>query len=121
MNLLSGGNTPVDSMPPALQTAVQVFPSTHYVNFAQAILYRGAGFDIVWRSFAIVAAIGAVFLRRGAVPLPPHGRGQLLSLLPTVLENRVVSKRYHMGLGPRGMSGPKLAEYDKGYRRRFPR
>jgi ABC-2 type transport system permease protein len=61
MNLLSGGNTPVDSMPPTLQMLVQVFPSTHYVNFAQAILYRGAGFDIVWRSFAIVAAIGAVF------------------------------------------------------------
>ena len=61
MNLLSGGNTPVDSMPATLQMLVQIFPSTHYVNFAQAILYRGAGFDIVWRSFAIVAAIGAVF------------------------------------------------------------
>jgi len=61
MNLLSGGNTPVDSMPPTLQMLVQIFPSTHYVNFAQAILYRGAGFDIVWRSFAIVAVIGAIF------------------------------------------------------------
>jgi ABC-2 type transport system permease protein len=61
MNLLSGGNTPVDSMPPTLQMLVQIFPSTHYVNFAQAILYRGAGLDIVWRSFAIVVAIGAVF------------------------------------------------------------
>ena len=109
MNLLSGGNTPVDSMPPALQTAVQVFPSTHYVNLAQAILYRGAGFDIVWRSFAIVAAIGAVFLRRGAVPLPPHGRGQLLSLLPTVLENRVVSKRYHTGAWPKRNVRPQIS------------
>ena len=61
MNLLSGSNTPVDSMPAALQAVVQVFPSTHYVDFAQAILYRGAGFEIVWRSFAIVAAIGALF------------------------------------------------------------
>jgi len=61
MNLLSGGNTPVDSMPAVLQRLVQIFPSTHYVDFAQAILYRGAGFDIVWRSFAKVAAIGAVF------------------------------------------------------------
>jgi ABC-2 type transport system permease protein len=33
----------------------------HYLNFAQAIVYRGAGFDLVWRIFAIVAAIGAVF------------------------------------------------------------
>jgi len=61
MNLLSGGNTPVDSMPVALQKLVQIFPSTHYVSFAQAILYRGAGFDIVWRSFAAVAGIGLVF------------------------------------------------------------
>lgn len=61
MNLLSGGNTPVESMPAGLQALVQIFPSTHYVSFAQAILYRGAGFDIVWRSFAMVAAIGLVF------------------------------------------------------------
>ncbi len=65
MNLLSGGNTPVGSMPPALQMLVQIFPSTHYVNFAQAILYRGAGFDIVWRSFAIVAAMARAFSRCG--------------------------------------------------------
>jgi ABC-2 type transport system permease protein len=28
---------------------------------AQAILYRGAGFAVVWREFAATAAIGAVF------------------------------------------------------------
>jgi len=31
------------------------------VSIAQAILYRGAGFDIVWREFAATAAIGAAF------------------------------------------------------------
>jgi ABC-2 type transport system permease protein len=61
MNLLSGGNTPLDSMPPFLQTVMQGSPSTHFVSFAQAILYRGAGFDIVWPEFAATAAIGAVF------------------------------------------------------------
>src|SRR5438034_11823620 len=61
MNLLSGGNTPVESMPPALQSIVQVFPSTHYVNFAQAILYRGAGIEIVWRSFSAITLIGLIF------------------------------------------------------------
>ena len=61
MNLLSGGNTPLDSMPQLLQTVMQGSPSTHFVSFAQAILYRGAGFDIVWREFAATAAIGAVF------------------------------------------------------------
>jgi ABC-2 type transport system permease protein len=61
MNLLSGGNTPLDSMPPLLQTVMQGSPSTHFVSFAQAILYRGAGFDMVWPEFAATAAIGAVF------------------------------------------------------------
>jgi ABC-2 type transport system permease protein len=31
------------------------------VSFAQAILYRGAGFDVVWREFLAVAAIGGLF------------------------------------------------------------
>jgi ABC-2 type transport system permease protein len=52
-----GGNTPVESMPSALQTIVQIFPSTHYVNFAQAILYRDTGIEIVWRSFAAITVI----------------------------------------------------------------
>jgi hypothetical protein len=30
------------------------FPSISYVNVAQAIIYRGAGFDIARRSFATV-------------------------------------------------------------------
>jgi ABC-2 type transport system permease protein len=61
MTLLSGGNTPLDSMPEALQMIMQCFPSTQYVNLAQAILYRGAGFDVVWRDFAGVAAIGGIY------------------------------------------------------------
>jgi ABC-2 type transport system permease protein len=40
---------------------VQIFPSTHYVNFAQGILYRGAGIEIVWRSFAAITVIGLIF------------------------------------------------------------
>lgn len=60
MNLLSGGNTPLDSMPQFLQTVMQGSPSTHFVRVAQAVLYRGAGFDIVWREFAATAAIGAM-------------------------------------------------------------
>jgi ABC-2 type transport system permease protein len=62
LNLLSGGNTPLESMPPFLRTLMQASPSTHFVAIAQAILYRGAGFDIVWPRFVAMAAIGAVFL-----------------------------------------------------------
>jgi len=61
MNMLSGSNTPLESMPPWLATAMQASPSTHFVSFAQAILYRGAGMDVVWPEFAIVAMIGGLF------------------------------------------------------------
>jgi ABC-2 type transport system permease protein len=62
MILLSGGYTPLDGMPQAIRTVTMFSPSTHFVSIAQAILFRGAGFGLVWESFAAVAAIGAVFL-----------------------------------------------------------
>ena len=61
MIILSGGNTPLESMPEGLQRFMEAFPSTHFVRFAQAILYRGAGFNVVWSDFAAVAGIGALF------------------------------------------------------------
>ena len=62
MNILSGNATPLESMPPWLATAMQASPSTHFVSFAQAILYRGAGLDVVWPQFVAVAAIASLFL-----------------------------------------------------------
>ncbi|WP_085316694.1 ABC transporter permease [Derxia lacustris] len=61
LNLLSGAMTPLDSMPTWLQNAMLVSPTRHYVDFAAAILFRGGGLDVVWKSFAAVIAIGAVF------------------------------------------------------------
>lgn len=61
MNMLSGGNTPLESMPPWLAKFMQISPSTHFVSFAQSILYRGAGLDVVWPQFLAVAVIGALF------------------------------------------------------------
>lgn len=62
MNVLSGNATPLESMPPWLATAMQASPSTHFVSFAQAILYRGAGLDVVWPEFVAVAGIASLFL-----------------------------------------------------------
>jgi ABC-2 type transport system permease protein len=62
MNILSGGNSPFESMPLALQMMMSAFPSTHFVVFAQAILYRGAGLDIVWPQFLATGAIGALVM-----------------------------------------------------------
>src|SRR5579872_4319384 len=44
LNMLSGSYTPLESMPAWLRTIMQVSPSTYFVSYAQAILYRGAGF-----------------------------------------------------------------------------
>ena len=61
LQMLSGGTTPFDSMPASIQTIMLAAPTTHFVNFAQAILYRGAGFDVVWPRFLIIILIGVVF------------------------------------------------------------
>lgn len=61
MNMLSGSNTPLESMPPWLATAMQASPSTHFVSFAQSILYRGAGIGVVWPQFLFVAGVGGSF------------------------------------------------------------
>ena len=61
LNLLSGANTPLESMPPWLATIMQASPSTHFVSFAQSILYRGAGIDVVWPQFVLVLLIGGLF------------------------------------------------------------
>jgi ABC-2 type transport system permease protein len=62
MNMLSGSNTPLESMPPLLRTVMQASPSTHFVSIAQAILYRGAGFDVVWPQFLAMAGIAGLVL-----------------------------------------------------------
>jgi ABC-2 type transport system permease protein len=59
--MLSGSNTPLESMPPWLATVMQVSPTVHFVSFAQAILYRGAGLAVVWPQFVIVALVGGIF------------------------------------------------------------
>ncbi|OZI47673.1 hypothetical protein CEK29_02765 [Bordetella genomosp. 5] len=60
--LLSGAATPVESMPALMQQIVPILPTTQFVQMAQAILYRGAGFDVVWPQFAAIAVCGALFL-----------------------------------------------------------
>lgn len=61
LNMLSGGMTARESMPQLVQDIMLTMPTTHFVSLAQAILYRGAGFQIVWSQFAILLVIGSVF------------------------------------------------------------
>lgn len=62
LQMLSGGSTPRESMPQAVQDIMLTMPTTHFVSLAQAILYRGAGLSIVWPQFLTMLAIGGVFL-----------------------------------------------------------
>ncbi len=66
LNLLSGSATPPESMPDWLIKVMQVTPTPHFVSFAQAVLYRGAGLDIVWPQLAALAAITTRVFRRVA-------------------------------------------------------
>lgn len=61
MNLLSGSTTPMESIPVWLQNIMQIAPSTHFVAFSQAILYRGAGLETVWPDMLVMAGLSAVF------------------------------------------------------------
>jgi ABC-2 type transport system permease protein len=61
MTLLSGGQTPLESMPAWLQTVMQFVPSTHFVSFSQAVLFRNASFGMVLPDMLKMFAIGAAF------------------------------------------------------------
>lgn len=60
LNMLSGANTPRESIPWLLRELMLLAPTTHFVELSQAILFRGAGFAAVWRPFLALLAIGAV-------------------------------------------------------------
>ena len=92
---------------------MQASPSTHFVSFAQAILYRGAGLDVVWPEFLAVAAIGGLFFglaimrfsrraghvnRRGLGPtmsyggaVPPSSGQKAVDWEPSFCQNLAVS------------------------------
>ena len=61
MFLLSGSFTPLETMPAFLQDLMYALPSTHFVKFAQPVLYRGAGIDVVWSDLAVMGALGGAF------------------------------------------------------------
>jgi ABC-2 type transport system permease protein len=60
--LLSGSSTPMESMPVWLQYVMKtISPTPHFVAFAQAVLFRGADFSLVWRPLSAMLIIGSVY------------------------------------------------------------
>ena len=53
--------TPRESMPELVQSVMLLAPTTHFVELGQAILYRGAGLDVIWRDLLAMTGVGACF------------------------------------------------------------
>ena len=60
LQVLSGAMTPRESMPEIIQNIMLLAPNTHFVILAQAVLFRGAGIDVVWPQLLSLLAIGMV-------------------------------------------------------------
>jgi ABC-2 type transport system permease protein len=66
LQMLSGSSTPIETMPTWLQNVMQLAPSTHFVSFSQAVLYRGAGLEIIWPQLLAMTVIsGVIFVVSG--------------------------------------------------------
>jgi ABC-2 type transport system permease protein len=61
MSLLSCGQTPLESMPVVLQKMMQFVPSTHFVAFSQAVLFRNATPAMVWPDLLKMFLIGCAY------------------------------------------------------------
>jgi ABC-2 type transport system permease protein len=61
LEMLSGGSTPRESMPLFVQYLMLLAPTTHFISASQAVLFRAAGFEVVWPAFLALGLIGAVF------------------------------------------------------------
>jgi ABC-2 type transport system permease protein len=59
---LSGGISPVENQPDILQRITWFLPSRHYLDFANSVLFRAAGLDVVWPQILTVAGLGTAFL-----------------------------------------------------------
>lgn len=60
LQILSGTLTPRESMPEIIQTIMLAAPNTHFGILSQAVLFRGAGLDVIWPQLLALAAIGSL-------------------------------------------------------------
>jgi ABC-2 type transport system permease protein len=58
--LSAGGIKQREGFTSIIDIVMHAAPTTHFVEYAQAILFRGAGLDVVWPELASLATIGIV-------------------------------------------------------------
>ena len=61
MEMLSGGMTPLESMPSLIRKIMLFSPTTQFVSFCQALLYRSAGIEVVWKQLLALFGLGMAF------------------------------------------------------------
>jgi ABC-2 type transport system permease protein len=59
--MLSGGMGAVESQPELVQRLTLALPSRHFLTFAKAVAFRGAGIGTVWPQLLLMAGLGAAF------------------------------------------------------------
>lgn len=59
--MLSGAITPLESMPEALQWLMQFSPTTHFVAYTQAVIFRQAPIAMIWPHWLALAGISLIF------------------------------------------------------------
>lgn len=60
--MLSGGMSPIESQPDYIQPFTWLLPSRHFMQFAQAVVFRGADLGTVWPVMLNMAVLGALYL-----------------------------------------------------------
>ncbi|MFX0546593.1 ABC transporter permease [Roseovarius sp. S1116L3] len=61
MIMLSGGMGAVESQPDIVRRLTMALPSRHFLAFAKAVVFRGAGLETVWVQLILMGALGLGF------------------------------------------------------------
>lgn len=59
--MLSGGMGAVESQPDLVQKLTLALPSRHFLAFAKAVAFRGAGLSAIWLQLLLMAGLGVAF------------------------------------------------------------
>ena len=59
--MLSGGQGAIESQPDIVQRLTMALPSRHFLAFAKAVVFRGAGVEAVWIQLALMSGLGLAF------------------------------------------------------------
>lgn len=58
MLLLSGINSPYESMPTWVQTMMTLSPLRYYIDITYGVMLKGAGLDVLWKPIGTMLLLG---------------------------------------------------------------